>query len=63
MPTIKISEKISEPQYATKCLICGEGVPIHYPNEGPRICNECRRAVLAIRKQYKIKNVKLPEEE
>ena len=57
------SVKISEPQYATKCLICGEGVPINYPNEGPKICNECRRAVLAIRKQYKFKNVKLPEEE
>ena len=56
------SVKISESQYATKCLICGEGVPIHYPGEGPKICSECRRAVLAIRKQYKIKNVKLPEE-
>ena len=59
MPSINISE----PRYATKCLICGEGVSIHYPGEGPKICNECRRAVLAIRKQYKIHNVKLPEEE
>lgn len=59
MPTIKISE----PKCYTRCLICGEGVLINYPGEGPRICNECRRAVLAIRKQYKIQNVKLLEEE
>ena len=57
------SVKISKPQYATRCLICGEGVPMKYEKDYPKICKECRRAVLAIRKQYKIHNVKLPEEE
>ena len=57
-----LSIKISEPHYATGCLICGEGVSINYPTEGPKICNECRRAVLAIRKQFNIESVKLPEE-
>ena len=53
----------SEPTYSIPCGICGEPVSIgNNPNVTFAICNECRRAVIAIRKQYKIKNVKLPEE-
>ena len=55
--------KISEPKCATPCLICGEKVTVNLSDNTPKICSECRRAVLAIRKQYKFKNVKLPEEE
>lgn len=47
---------------ATKCLICGEAVPMKHEKDYPKICDECRRAMLAIRKQYKIINVQLPEE-
>ena len=58
-----LSVKFSEPKYATPCLICGEYVTVSYHDNLPKICSECRRAVLAIRKQYKIENVKLPKEE
>ena len=58
-----LSIKVSEPKIATPCLICGEYVTVNCSDDKPKICSECRRAVLAIRKQYKIVNVKLPEEE
>ena len=58
-----LSVKVSEPERATPCLICGEYVKVNCSDNQPKICSECRRAVLAIRKQYKIVNVKLPEEE
>ena len=62
MPSIKISA--IEPAYAIPCGICREPIPVgNNPHISFAICNECRRAVLAIRKQYKIDNVKLPEEE
>lgn len=57
-----LSLKVSEPKCATPCLICGEYVIINCSDNTPKICSEYIRAVLAIRKQYKIVNVKLPEE-
>ena len=58
-----LSVKVSELNCVTRCLICGEYVKVNCSDNTPKICSECRRAVLAIRKQYKIVNVKLPEEE
>ena len=57
------SMKFSEPKCATPCLICGEYVTVNCSDNTPKICSECRRAVLAIRKHFNIVNVKLPEEE
>lgn len=57
------SVKVSKPKYATPCLICCEYVIINGSDNTPKICSECRRAVLAIRKHFIFENVKLPEEE
>ena len=46
--------------YATRCLICGEGVPLYSPLEkGYKICNKCKKAVMYIRKQLYSDNSKL----
>lgn len=39
-------------QVCVSCLVCGEAVPV-YGSYEPRICNECKRAILAMRKTMK----------
>lgn len=34
----------------TSCLICGESVPVYGNRPEPKICDDCKRAVLAMRK-------------
>lgn len=34
-----------EPQLVTHCLICGNEVLIHKFEKGPKICNECKKAI------------------
>ena len=38
----------------TKCLVCGEGVPISSPYaNGYKICDKCKRAILKMRECMK----------
>lgn len=41
--------------FATKCIICGEFVPISDPRESYKVCNKCKRAVLYIRNNMEMK--------
>ena len=34
-----------EPQLATHCLVCGKQIFIHKFEEGPKICEECKKAI------------------
>lgn len=34
---------------ATKCMICGESVPVYDPHDAKRICDNCRNAVMRMR--------------
>ena len=35
----------------TSCLICGESITLMRYEHGPKVCNECKRAVLAMREK------------
>ena len=43
-----ISSEITA-QICIACLVCGEPIPV-YGSYEQRICNECKRAILAMRK-------------
>lgn len=36
---------------ATDCIVCGEAVPITDAYNVPRMCEKCKAAVMAMRKQ------------
>ena len=36
---------------ATSCMICGECVPMSYPKDYPKICDECKKAVMKMRER------------
>lgn len=36
---------------ATSCLICGESVPISHAKDFPKICDECKKAVMKMRER------------
>jgi len=40
-------------QTCVSCLVCGEPVPVYGSSYEPRICNECKRAILAMRETMK----------
>ena len=40
---------------ATKCIICGEPVPISDLRETYKVCNKCKRAVLYVRNSVEMK--------
>lgn len=35
--------------FGTRCLICGETVPLYGYDSSPKICMDCRNAVLEMR--------------
>ena len=35
----------------TSCLICGEDIPLRRYESGPRVCHECKEAILSLRKR------------
>ena len=37
----------------TSCLICGEDIPLRRYESGPRVCRECKEAILSSRKRSK----------
>lgn len=39
----------------TKCIICGESVPISDLREAYKVCDKCKRAVLHIRDSMEMK--------
>lgn len=45
------SYEISKVNLATSCLICGESVPISHINDSPKICDECKKAVMKMRER------------
>lgn len=40
-----------KPSIGTKCLICGETVPIFDYKDTPKICDECKAAIMIMRKK------------
>lgn len=44
-------EKYVEPMIGTPCLVCDEDVVIFNHKDAPKICDKCRAAILAMRKQ------------
>lgn len=46
---------VSEPEFATPCLICGKAVIIWDPHSYPVVCDECKRAVELVKMLYKNK--------
>ena len=50
--TIKVSKICNTPiEIETPCLICGEGIPVWFGDYRPKICKECKDAVMAMRKK------------
>lgn len=43
-------DAVENTQVCTRCLICGSAVPVYEFRYEPKICNECKRAVLAMRR-------------
>lgn len=41
-------------QIAAPCLICGEDVPIGFPERVPVVCDKCKDAVMKIRKMIEV---------
>lgn len=46
-------EKIQngEVTLSTKCMICGDSVPIYFSSDHYRICDKCKGAVMAMREK------------
>ena len=41
-------------QWCTRCLVCGEDIPIYSPfDHGYKICEKCKRAILKMRECMK----------
>ena len=41
-------------QWCTRCLVCGEAIPIYSPfDRGYKICDKCRMAILKMREYMK----------
>lgn len=38
---------------STTCIICGEGVMLHYGESGPRVCGDCKKAIRFIKEKFK----------
>lgn len=38
---------------ASKCLICGENVPVYSIHDAPKICDSCKDAVMWAREKMK----------
>ncbi len=36
-------------EIGTSCLICGETVPLHGLDRPPKVCEECKKAVMEVR--------------
>ena len=34
----------------TSCLICGKDIPLRRYESGPRVCSECKEAVIAMKR-------------
>ncbi len=50
--TITIAKICTTPaEIETPCLICGEGIPSWFSDYTPKICKECRDAVMEMRKR------------
>lgn len=45
------SYEIPKVNLATSCLICGESVPISHAKDSPKICDECKKAVMKMRER------------
>lgn len=41
--------KMSESHIGTSCLICGASVPCRSIYDSPKICDQCKAAVMAVR--------------
>ena len=50
-----IVQNNTRPSLSTKCIICGEPVPISDLREAYKVCDKCKRAVLHIRDRMEMK--------
>ena len=39
--------------YSTACVICREPIAVNFLGGGPRVCEDCKKAVLFIRNRFK----------
>ena len=52
--TIPKSSVDNVAQLCTRCLVCGESIPIYSPfDHGYKICDKCKRAILKMRECMK----------
>lgn len=45
---------MSKPLFSTHCLICGEKIALYNPTAYPLVCENCKDAVMHVRKQIEI---------
>lgn len=41
----------------THCLVCGEGISLSMSEHGPKICEECKKAILFIKEHFRYDEV------
>jgi hypothetical protein len=45
-------------QFVTSCIICGEGVVVSAWNNGPKVCEDCKKAIAYAKKLMEKENGK-----